>query len=58
VFPVRRAFFVRLDPRPSAGLRVNVFARCAELYQGEPVNRCGFTYAYGTGFFAGAPLVP
>jgi hypothetical protein len=53
MFPDRRSFFVRLDPRPGAGLLVRVLARCAELYQAEPVNPCGYGYGYGAWFHAG-----
>jgi hypothetical protein len=58
VFADRRSFFVRLDPRPSAGLRVNVVARCAELFQGMAANPCGYSYAYVVGFHAGGRPIP
>jgi hypothetical protein len=58
VFPDRGSFFVRMDPRPSADLRVNVLARCAELYAGMAVNPCGYNYGYTVGFRAGTRAIP
>jgi hypothetical protein len=54
----RGAFFVRLDPRPSAGLRINVIARYDELYRGLAVNPGGESYGYVFGFHAGTPDIP
>jgi hypothetical protein len=58
VFPDRGSFFVRLDARPSAGLRVNVLVRCQQLAEGMPTNPCGSSYGYNIGFNAGEPAVP
>jgi hypothetical protein len=57
VFPDRGSFFVRLDPRPSAGLRVNVLVRCQQLVEGTFTNPCGYNYGYTVGFLVGAPPI-
>jgi hypothetical protein len=58
VFPDRGSFFVRLDPRPSVALRINVLARCAELFAGSKANPCGDNYGFTVGFLAGTRAIP
>jgi hypothetical protein len=50
VFPDRGAFFVRLDPRPGNGQRVNVAIRYAELFPGPFAS-------FSAGFITGQPSV-
>jgi hypothetical protein len=57
VFPDRGSIFVRLDPRPSNGLRVNVVLRYDELYRGVGVGPGGgLIYGYVVGFHAGSAI--
>jgi hypothetical protein len=56
-FPDRNSIFVRLDPRPSNGLRVNVLLVYAELFRGVGVGPAqGEIFGYIVGFHAGAAL--
>jgi hypothetical protein len=51
--PARASFFVRFDPRPSAGLRINVLARHAELFAGRDLGARGGVYGFVVGFLVG-----
>jgi hypothetical protein len=53
VFPDRTSFFVRIDPRPGNGRRVDVFLNDSELYRGTPGP-----VSYGVVFLAGTPDIP
>jgi hypothetical protein len=57
LFPDRRSIFVRLDPRPSDGLRINVVLVYGELYRGIAGHPGGgLVYGYIVGFHAGTRI--
>jgi hypothetical protein len=56
--PARASFFVRFDPRPSDGLRVNVVTRHAELFAGRDLGARSAIYGHVVGFLVGDKPVP
>jgi hypothetical protein len=53
VIPAANSFFVRLDPRPSAGRRINVVVEYAELFAGRDRGPRSIVWGSLIGFLAG-----
>jgi hypothetical protein len=58
VFPDRGSFFVRLDPRPSNGRRIDVLFSYTEMYRGTPGYTDNVPISYTVAFRAGTPGIP